>query len=266
MTQSIKSNLYVRREPPLGWIVISRPEARNALTTAMWEQLAHVMETLSKDAAIRVILLTGDGKESFISGADIAELKELIENPEREKETYRFVLAALESLTTSAKPVIGMINGYCMGGGMLLAMSCDLRFAAEKARFAIPAAKLGVAYPPRHGTARLVGIVGASAAADILLSGRTLDTAEALRIGLVNRVFPQHELEIMTREYASEIADCAPHSLRAHKMAIGQSLLPEAERNWLAVEEAVDQCYASDDCLEGLTAFLEKRRPVFKGK
>ncbi|MGH9847038.1 MAG: enoyl-CoA hydratase-related protein [Blastocatellia bacterium] len=266
MIPSADSNLLIRREPPLVWLVINRPEARNALTAAMWNALARAMNALSEDDDVRVLILTGAGDKAFIAGADIGELRAMLNNPSNERENYRFTTEALQSLTRSPKPVIAMINGHCLGGGMLLAMSCDLRFAAETARFGIPAARLGVAYPPEQGAARLARIAGAAAASDILLTGRTFDAAEALRLGLVNRVVAAGELETLTRETALEIASCAPLSLAAHKLAIQQSLLPDADRNWKVVEEAVNRCYASEDCREGLSAFLEKRKSEFKGR
>jgi enoyl-CoA hydratase/carnithine racemase len=157
-----------------------------------------------------------------------------------------------------------MINGHCFGGGVLIALACDLRFASTVAQFAIPASKLGVAYPPEHGVSRLVFTVGATHASELLLSGRTLEAEEAWRIGLVNRVIAADELETVTRDYALKLAQAAPLSLAAHKLAIQQTM--RMQKDPAAIEEAVLRCYRSDDCHEGLAAFLEKRSPQFQGR
>ena len=257
-------HFLLRREPPLGWVIVNRPAARNALTMAMWSQLADEINMFVADTEIRVILLSGTGDKSFISGADIGALKAQLAQPEPGAESYRFTTTLMQAISEAPKPVIAMINGHCLGGGILIALACDLRFAGERANFGIPAVKLGVAYPPEHGVARLVNTVGATHASDILLSGRTLDANEAWRIGLVNRVVAAEELEATTREYALELAQGAPLSLAAHKLAIQQTM--RFERDTSAIEAAVLRCYRSTDCHEGLAAFLAKRAPDFSGQ
>lgn len=260
-----EDTLIVRRESPLAWLVVNRPEARNALTTAMWQSVADQINELSSDPEIRVIMLTGAGEKAFIAGADIAELKSMVESPEREGEARRFTRAAIAAITKSPKPIIAVINGDCMGGGMLLAAACDLRLAATTARFAIPAVKLGVAYPPEEGVARLVHLVGASAAGGLLLSGRALSAEEAERIGFLHATFARDELRPSAMGYAAEIAAGAPLVIAAHKRAIGLAF--SATTDELAeLDRLVARCYQSDDCREGLSAFLEKRRPRFAGK
>ncbi len=254
----------LRREPPLAWVIVNRPAARNALTTAMWRQLADEIKALSADAEIRVILLSGAGDNSFISGADIGDLKAQLTQPELVAESYRFTTTLMQAISEAPKPVIAMVNGHCLGGGVLIALACDIRFASERAIFGIPAVKLGVAYPPEHGVARLVHTVGVSHASDILLSGRTMDANEAWRIGLVNRVVEASALETATRDYALALAQGAPLSLAAHKLTIQQTM--RFERDAVAIDAAVMRCYRSDDCYEGLAAFLEKRPPNFSGK
>jgi enoyl-CoA hydratase len=252
--------IQVRREPPLGWVIINRPAARNALNAAMWRALGAAVQSLADDETIRVILLTGAGDKAFIAGADIAELQAQTENAELIEQNIRTSLAGLRAITDAPKPVIAMINGACFGGGVLIAVTCDLRFASAGAQFGIPAVKLGVAYPVEEGVTRLVNTIGPAHAADVLLSGRSFDAHAAERMGLVNRVLPANELESFTRTYALQLAEGAPLSLKAHKMAIQHVLHAQTAEQAAAAFQA---CYTSADHREGLRAFLEKRPPVF---
>lgn len=256
--------ILVSVEPPLGWVVINRPAASNALTMAMWDEAAAAISSLAADEQIRVIILRGAGDKSFIAGADIAELQTQLANPELSEAGYQFTLKLLETIATIPKPVIAMINGHCLGGGVLLALMCDLRIASEQAQFGIPAARLGVAYPPEQGVARLVQMVGLGNAAEMLLTGRMLDASEAQRMGLVNRLAPSAELAARTREYALLLAQNAPLVLTAHKLALQSSRYAEPPQRVL--QEAVARCYTSADCREGLAAFLAKRPPQFTDK
>lgn len=263
-----ENHILVQHEPPLAWVSINRPAARNALTTAMWGELAAIMRTLAADERIRVILLRGVGDKAFIAGADIVELHTQLAQPEASSElstaSYHFTVPLLEAISTLPQPVIAMINGHCMGGGMLIALTCDLRLASTEARFGIPAVKLGVAYPPEYGVARLVQAVGATRAADLLLTGRTVEANEALQMGLVNRLVPPAELVNAVRDYGLQLAQGAPLALIAHKIAL-QQLLPFPHQA-AEIAAAVQRCYQSADCREGLAAFLEKRPPRFTGK
>jgi enoyl-CoA hydratase/carnithine racemase len=249
--------LLIRRAAPLGWITINRPAQRNALNAALWRALSEAVQALSADAAIRVILLAGAGDKAFVAGQDIAELLAQSEQTELAEAGVRASLAGLQAITQAPQPVIAVINGACFGGGVLLAVTCDLRFCAASARFAIPAAKLGVAYPYDEGVRPLAELIGKGNAADLLLSGRTLAAAEALRIGLVNRVIADESLMDETAAYALSLAQNAPLSLAAHKLALQQD---EAAR------AAISRCYASADFKEGLRAFQAKRGPDFQGK
>lgn len=258
--------IVVRRELPLGWVIVNRPAQRNALHAAMWRALGEAVQALAQDEAVRVVIVTGAGEQAFIAGADIAELKAQTENAQLIELNIRESLAGLNAITIAAKPVIAMINGACFGGGVLVAATCDLRFASATAQFGIPAGKLGLAYPFDEGVARLVNLIGPANAADVLLSGRAFDAEDARQMGLVNGVLPPEKLESYTREYALKLAETAPLSLAAHKLAIQQAQLSEAERDRPACLAAIKRCYESADHREGLQAFLDKRSPRFQGR
>jgi enoyl-CoA hydratase len=258
--------IVVRRQLPLGWVIVNRPAQRNALNAGMWHALGESVQALANDEAVRVIIVTGAGAQAFIAGADIAELKAQTENAQLIERNIHESLAGLKTITAAPKPVIAMINGACFGGGVLVAAACDLRFASAAAQFGIPAGKLGLAYPFEEGVVRLVNLIGPAHAADVLLSGRTFDAEAAWQMGLVNRVLPAEDLETQTREYALKLAETAPLALAAHKLAIQQAQLPQAERHREACLTAIKRCYESADHREGLQAFLEKRAPCFQGR
>jgi enoyl-CoA hydratase/carnithine racemase len=257
--------LLLEKAPPLAWVTINRPSAHNALSTAVWARLAEIFTELTSDDDVRVIVLRGAGEKAFISGADISEFRALRADSAAAAEYDRLSGRAWRAIGSVRQPVIAMINGLCFGGGVAIALACDLRFAAEHARFAVPATRLGLSYP-LESIERLVQVVGPAHASDILLSARALDSAEALHIGLVNRVVPGGDLEGMTREYATAMAAGAPLTIAAHKRAIRESLRPAGERDTDGLREAVRRCFDSADYQEGVAAFLEKRAPRFRGR
>ena len=265
MTELSQPSLLILREPPLAYLIIDRPASRNAVNAEVWRALASETNALAQDGEVRVLIIRGAGDKAFISGADVAEFPALRANAELTAEYDRLANTALQAFIDAPQPVIAMINGVCFGGGLLLALICDLRFASEDAKFAIPAGKLGLAYPFEMGVQRLVKIAGPAHAADILFSGRTLDAREALAIGMLNGVLPGAELEQFTREYALKVAESAPLSLAAHKVEIQQALLHDSEKDLARAAEAVRRCLNSADYQEGIAAFLEKRRPRFTG-
>lgn len=258
--------LLVTIDAPLAWLVINRPAARNALTLAVWLGLAEHVHAMALRPEVRVVIIRGAGDEAFLAGADITEFPALRADATVTAEYDRYTSAALAAITHLEKPVIAMINGLCFGGGCSVALACDLRFAADHARFAVPAARLGLAYPFEGGVESLVGLVGPGHAADILLSGRTLHADEAGRIGLVNRVVSRQQLEAVTRDYALRMSECAPLTLTAHKAAIQESLRPPAERNSARLRTLAARCFDSADYREGVAAFLAKRKPTFRGE
>ncbi len=266
MNESIENSLLVLREPPLAWLVINRPFSRNAVNREVWRKLAEDINQLASEKAIHAIIIRGAGEKAFISGADVSEFPDMRSNAELTLDYDRLANTALRAILNAPQPVIAMINGACFGGGVLLAMTCDLRFAADHATFAIPAARLGLAYPLEMGVRRLVKLVGAANASDILFSGRTFDAEEALKIGMLNRVVAGLGLEVFTRDYAMQMAELAPLSHRAHKFEIQQALDADSETDVSRAKEAVRDCLDSEDHREGIAGFLEKRKPEFRGK
>jgi enoyl-CoA hydratase/carnithine racemase len=258
-------SLLLSREPPLAWVTVNRPAAHNALNAAVWSGLAATLTAVAADSEVRVIILRGAGERAFISGADISEFRALRADATAAVEYDRLSGRAWRAIGEVTQPVIAMINGLCFGGGVAVALACDLRFAADHARFAIPATRLGLSYP-MESIERLVHVVGPTHAADILLSARTLDAGEALHMGLINRVVPAADLETVVRTYAQTIAAGAPLTVAAHKRAIRESLRPAAERDLDALREAMRRCFDSADYQEGIAAFLEKRPARFRGR
>jgi enoyl-CoA hydratase len=258
--------LLLQKDPPLAWITFNRPQRRNAVSLEMWQTLPELVAQVANDHDLRVLLIRGAGEEAFISGADISQFGQVRSGPTATTEYDRATGKALAALAALQKPVIAMIHGFCFGGGCSVAVMCDLRLCADDARFSIPAARLGIAYPIERGVERLVHVVGTANALEILLTARIYDAAEAHGMGLVNRVLPKAELESYTREYARKLADNAPLSVAAHKYFVKQSSKAAAARDVDTVRALSAGCFASEDYKEGVAAFMEKRKPQFRGK
>ena len=252
-------------EAPLGFIVISHPERRNAVSAHMWAELATAAEKLDADPAVRVIVLRGAGEVAFVSGADISEFESRRTGGAAAQVYEDGTQRAFGALGAVAKPVIAMIHGFCVGGGMATALAADLRYCAEDAVFAIPAARLGLGYHA-SGIEALTALVGPSTAREIFFTARRYRAEDALRLGLVNQVFPKPELEARVREIAGQIAANAPLTLRSVKLISRELAREPAERNRQAMRDSIQRCFDSEDYKEGVRSFLEKRSPHFQGR
>jgi enoyl-CoA hydratase/carnithine racemase len=260
-----QSKILVRIADGVGRIVFNQPEKRNAMSIAMWDGLVQALDRFAADAAVRVIVLEGAGDKAFVSGADISQFEAQRSDAEAQRSYERLTAAGRQKLTQCRKPVIAKIRGFCLGGGLGLAMSADLRIAAEDALFGIPAARLGLAYG--FDMVRvLTGLVGPAHARMMLYSGERIDAREAERIGLVNRVVPTEALEAAVATLAATLAGNAPLTIRAAKLTVTAALQDEAARDMAAVQAAFAACFDSADYREGRRAFMEKRRPAFTGQ
>jgi enoyl-CoA hydratase len=266
MSSSARTDrMLVDRDGPIGWITFSNPARRNAVSLAMWQALHGLVRELADDESVRVIVVKGAGEQAFVSGADISEFEQLRSSRETVRTYNHAAEEATEALRHVGKPTIAMIRGYCIGGGVSVALSCDLRIAGAGARFGVPAARLGLGYE-FGGVRKLVDVVGPAFAKEIFFTARQFSAAEALAMGLVNRVVADDGLEAAVRECAQSIAANAPLTVASIKTLVEQVLKDESQRDAALCREVVDRCFESDDYVEGRTAFLEKRKPVFKGR
>ena len=261
----VGGEVHILREGGLGWLIIDYPERRNAVSEAMWRALPERAAELAADPGVRVVLLRGAGDVAFVSGADISEFERTRSSGEASRAYEDLNQRAIAALAEMEKPVVAMIHGFCIGGGLLLALSADLRYAADDARFGLPPARLGLGYSVR-GLEMLREIAGTATAKEILFTARPVTAEHALQMGLVNQIFPKTELEVRVRELAGEIARTAPLTLRSAKFVLGELRKAPEERAAVAMEASVRACFDSADYREGVRAFLEKRTPRFEGR
>lgn len=254
-----------RKDGNVGYVIFNNPERRNAMSLEMWEATTRLMNDYARDDSIRVVVLTGAGDKAFVAGADISKFGDERASEEGVRKYNDAVEAAYASVHEFPKPTIAMIRGFCVGGGMGIASCCDLRIASEDARFAVPAAKLGLGYG-YPGVKRLMDIVGPSFTKEIFFTARLFDVMEAVEMGLVNRVIENGELEFYVKDYAATIAANAPLTVDSIKFIVGEACKDELKRDMKRCEDMVDACFKSEDYKEGRAAFMEKRKPVFKGR
>lgn len=257
--------IIARKEGAIGRLIFNNPERHNAVSLAMWQATQEILADFLDDDAIRVIVLSGAGGKAFVSGADISKFESERASRAAVLEYNAKTAEVYSGLHQFVKPSIALIQGYCIGGGLGLAVCCDLRICTEHAKFGLPAAQLGLGYP-FAGLKRLSDVVGPAYAKEICFTGRRFDATEAKAMGLVNRIVADTEIEAYVMTYAQTIADNAPLTISAMKTIFGEIIKDPAERDLIRCQEQVDRCFASDDYVEGRRAFMEKRKPSFQGR
>ncbi len=274
--RAAKPPILVRKEPPIGWVTFNRPEVRNALSFEMQRLIPEIMRDMGEDGDIRVVVLTGAGDRAFCAGADISEFKEKRRTPEEAQAHARLAEAAMQSIFECPKVVIAMINGFAVGNGYLLAMHCDLRVAADTARVGITSSKLGMSgggagqrpegLSPTMGL--LVELAGLGYAKEVMITGRLFPAERALRMGLVNEVVPAAGLERYTRELAKEIAGNAPAGVMSAKRNLNAAAVARGRSGGAQLQTPAGSSSQEmgKDYFEGVSAFLEKRKPRFTGR
>jgi len=255
-------NILVERRERVAIITINRPEKRNALNIQTRAEGAAALDELAADDSVHVVIFTGAGDKAFIAGADIAEFAERTALTQREVMLQRGLFNAVDSFP---KPIIAMVNGYCLGGGCEVALACDLRIAGESASFGQPEINLGI-IPGGGGTQRLTRLVGEGKAMEMILSGEIINAQEAYRLGLVNQVVPAVQLLTKTMEIANRIAEKSPIAVRLAKEAVKLASRSNLDEGLRREVDLFALCFSSEDKDEGVKAFLEKRKPEFKGR
>jgi enoyl-CoA hydratase/carnithine racemase len=256
--------ISIERQGALGFLIFDYPERRNAISSEMWQAIPAAAQELDQDDGVRVVILRGAGDTAFVAGADISEFERTRTGGDA-KDYDRENARAFAALAGIGKPVLAMIHGFCVGGGVAIALTADMRYAADDVQMGIPAARLGLGYG-MGGVETLSHLVGFSTALEIFFTAKRFRADDALRMGLLNAVYPKAQLESEVLAIAEGIAKNAPLTIRAAKLAVRQLQRPHAARDTAAVGAAVAACYQSDDYKEGVAAFLQKRAPAFKGR
>jgi enoyl-CoA hydratase len=263
-TENKTDKMLSRKDGRIGYLIFNNPERHNAVSLDMWAATSRILADFARDDEVRVVVVTGAGGKAFVSGADISKFESERSTLDATKVYNATVEQAYAGIQDFPKPTIAMIRGYCIGGGLGLAVCCDLRICSDNSRFAVPAAKLGLGYS-FGGLKRLIDVVGPAFAKEIFFTARQFDAEEARVMGFVNRIVPATELEGYVKSYAETIAANAPLTLKASKYIANEVMRDESKRNLARCAELVEHCFASKDYTEGRRAFMEKRKPAFTG-
>jgi len=260
----MSGEVRIERDGPIARMVFDHQERRNAITVQMWRAIPAAVREAQEDPSIRVVIMRGAGSEAFVSGADISEFEQT-RTGSAGRAYDQMTARAFTALQSLEKPLLALIHGYCIGGGAAIALTADLRYAADDARFAVPPARLGLGYHTA-GIRALIRTVGFSETTDLLFTARRVSAEEARRIGLVNEVFAKDIADDAVDQLAHTMADNAPLTIRSAKITLQELAKLETERDDDRIKGSIERCYQSEDFKEGVRAFLEKRKPVFRGR